>query len=806
MSIKFNKNIFWNILLLLLYPLLLKSYGVQLGNLYGIMIVFIIFIAIPAGFVFTKNSTLFLSQSIGILPFIFWYKTHNPFIIKTPLFILFLTIGLLQIIFEKRKISFNIIDIVFFSPILIFLISLFLHSFPNRLMEFTFFYCGLYTIYFLFRQVKQEKKKLIHFWIYIGTFIAMYGILQWLGGDPFNPMTRFQKAFSVRIIGTLGNPNFFSGYLIGILAFTLYYFTKKPGKILGVALLLQLIAIIATGTRGVLIALLITIIIFALIKKSKLLIATFTFLVILSFIIPSLRTRMLSIPQQFSKKTGSLGQRILMWKTAVNMIKRNPFGMGLAGFRLNYPEYQGQYLKDPHLLNLATHARHPHDEFFEMALVGGPILLFLYILLFIFLIRLLFIKKENIIFQGALFAILTMLIHNLASVVLNYSPPLSNFAILFGIIVIALKTDNKFHFSSKILYVLIVFNIFLFIFWTRVTLGSYHFANGIGWMNAYNNHKDIRYLEKSKSELLMSLRFDPSFVNTWYRLGNVYLLMDKALPQVSYEKEALKYLEKANMLKPHYFEIRYNMGLTYLMKRNYKRADLLFEKAMELEPYKLTVVKEWCESGYKLLKNSDKYKKRLDYLKKAIESNELSLQYNPNSSTIISDIRSVKNYYYRQTGFYFFQKKDLNKALTMFDSGFLYAKKINDKNEVKLFLNNCLAISRQLKNIGLIKKYILLLREEFPNSANIYYEEALFQLQYGSKDQGINMLNRLLDGKPEKRTEFAIYKRLILLKQFDVFKKLHTDKRVKDLTAHLAKNENRKILEKKYPDLKELLQ
>ena len=560
---KFNNNSIWTIAVLFIFILVLKSYNIEIGNLYWIFFTFVLFITIPAALIFKSTSTLFFSQAIGILPFVFWYKTHNPFIIKTPLFILFLSIALIQLVFEKKKIVLNLLDIIFLSSGSIFIISLFLNSFSNRLMEFTFFFCGLYSVYFLFKQ-SDEKIKLIHFWIYIGTFIAVYGIIQWLGLDPFMPMERFKTPFTARIIGTLGNPNFYSGYLIGILSFTLYYFFRKPTKILGIALFLQLIALFATGTRGVLIALFLSILIFIFTKKSKALIAIFIILIALLFLIPSMRQRMVSIPRQLTKKTGSLGQRMLMWHTAMKMIKKNPLGMGLAGFRLNYPEYQGQYLKNPHYLKLATHARHPHNEFFEMALNGGPILLLLYILLLLFIIWTLFLKEDDAIFQSAIFAILTMFIHNIASVVLNYSPPLSNFAILLGIIFIFIKSKNKFHFNSKFLYFILIFNVFLFLFWTRATIGSYHFANGVGAVNAYSSTKDIRYLKSARSELLKSVKYDPIFVNSWYRLGNVELLLAKVDKNGPHNEKALKYLEKANSLQPHYFEIRYNMGLAYI--------------------------------------------------------------------------------------------------------------------------------------------------------------------------------------------------------------------------------------------------
>lgn len=113
--------------------------------------------------------------------------------------------------------------------------------------------------------VSSLSSKLIHPLLWASALLALLVVLQWLRIDPFISLFGWQpQTFSnprMRAYGTLGNPNFVAAWLCAVLPFVFGSFTEQYKKfsrvpwVMPIFVLLQLLAILATGSRVLLIAL-----------------------------------------------------------------------------------------------------------------------------------------------------------------------------------------------------------------------------------------------------------------------------------------------------------------------------------------------------------------------------------------------------------------------------------------------------------------------------------------------------------------------------------------------------------------------
>lgn len=83
------------------------------------------------------------------------------------------------------------------------------------------------------------------------------------------------------------------------------------------------------------------------------------------------------------------GTRTRLWRVGLDMIRLNPLGMGLGGFKYRYPEYQGDYFErypDSRLVPTSLHPDRAHNEYLQVAIelgIPGMIIAFWLILAWI---------------------------------------------------------------------------------------------------------------------------------------------------------------------------------------------------------------------------------------------------------------------------------------------------------------------------------------------------------------------------------------------------------------------------------------
>ncbi|PIR89047.1 MAG: hypothetical protein COU07_03065 [Candidatus Harrisonbacteria bacterium CG10_big_fil_rev_8_21_14_0_10_40_38] len=109
-------------------------------------------------------------------------------------------------------------------------------------------------------QTKKDWKILLNLFLVSGVFLGVYGILQRIG------VIEALQGGQYRVDGRIGNPTYFAAYLFFMVILSLLFFIQSNKKlekyIYGFLLVFFLVIIYLTGTRGVVIALLTSAILF----------------------------------------------------------------------------------------------------------------------------------------------------------------------------------------------------------------------------------------------------------------------------------------------------------------------------------------------------------------------------------------------------------------------------------------------------------------------------------------------------------------------------------------------------------------
>jgi O-antigen ligase len=218
----------------------------------------------------------------------------------------------------------------------------------------------------------------------VGSVLTVYGLLQTFGHDPFKWVLLYNH-----VVGTLGNPDFFSG-IVGTAAIASVWLILREQDVRfrvagGVLLLLELFILKRCGSMqgiaafGMGIALLF-IAKFWQLKKGLGIGAT---TVLGLGVIPVIFGFLNKGPLANHLYRGSIQSRIDYWHAALNMFKAHPwFGVGLDRFGQNY----GQYAPQIQVVQ-GQGTDNAHNVFLQLLATGG----LLVILPYLFLIAVIFI-------------------------------------------------------------------------------------------------------------------------------------------------------------------------------------------------------------------------------------------------------------------------------------------------------------------------------------------------------------------------------------------------------------------------------
>lgn len=266
-------------------------------------------------------------------------------------------------------------------PLLLFMVAAVLGVFfssarNDSLRIFMLFFTSFALCIIIFGSMSNKEKlnKFIGFIFTAVVLTSLYALYQAIIGvevDLTLTDVVMNEGMPGRVYSTFSNPNNYAEFLILLIPFCAAYALNKKDKVhrftLCLLLVLPILALATTYSRSCWVSFAISVLVFIILYKPKLLILLFGFVLLsIPFLPDTITNRILTI--------GNMGDtsnayRIYIWEAAVKMIRDNfltGIGLGPAAFSKVYPSYA-------HVT--AVGAPHSHmlylEVFIETGLLGG---------------------------------------------------------------------------------------------------------------------------------------------------------------------------------------------------------------------------------------------------------------------------------------------------------------------------------------------------------------------------------------------------------------------------------------------------
>jgi O-antigen ligase len=475
----------------------------------------------------------------------------------------------------------------------------------------------------LARQQGVSYEKLVNLSLFTATLMALYGIWQGLGLDRTDWTTHFER----RAFSTLGNPDYLSGYLVGLfpLAFITALRTKslQPWLWLRLSMVFILTALFLTRVRGSFIALagamLFMLAAFLLpwgrdlFRGDKRFILTLFGILAVGAGAYFFRHGGFSA---FSPQEASVQQRWNTYQVAWEMVKSNPwFGIGLGQVGVQFPQYQSRpFISSDPTLHPYTYTEHIHNEFLQYWVEGGlpGLTLFLAVLIFFGTALIRFLKdpqspkadKEYLI--GITAGMAALLIQSLTNFPLRVEPS----CVLFGLFlaaplvlkpVPAAAPPFSRSMALKISLALALFIVSLL--GVRAVAASIAFRDTVGETSLGKGPLAAQF----GARLVELSPFNPK---AWKAYG-------KALELSGQKDQAFAAYQKSLELSPYDVENLTAMAGLRIAQQRYDEALDLSQRAEAITPNNLEAVGLSGDSLFELKRyeeSANKFEKRLTYL------------------------------------------------------------------------------------------------------------------------------------------------------------------------------------------------
>ena len=383
-----------------------------------------------------------------------------------------------KIINSKRLIiTRSPLDFPILSFMAICILSLFWsNSFLVSLKELPLFLAGPFLYFIITNQFKERRQinKIIFIVLLIGSLWGIYGLIQYQGIDFFFQTPKATRGY--KVMGILGNVNYFAEYLIIILPLAISLFFVTSSKVKRILLLIGILAmggsLMFTFTRssylGFGVSLIFMFLLFLIcrgktfIKENKrififiliaIIIVTFLFLTPNPLDKPG--TYIYKIKARTSipalKKAYTVGRRRAVWEFTLMMIKDHPIlGSGVGTFKYNTLDYQAKFFERGDNRSIYPHgfAKDVHNEYLqlgaELGIIGLGILLWMIMAYFYNGLKFLKKTKDNYkqgIVIGLMGAITAVLVDGIFGFPLHLPATLVLFWIFLGI-TMNITTEN----------------------------------------------------------------------------------------------------------------------------------------------------------------------------------------------------------------------------------------------------------------------------------------------------------------------------------------------------------------------------
>jgi len=612
----------------------------------GIFIFFILFSALAIDVKLTRYK-LFVMQLSVILLLVFW---------------------IVRMMLEGRLVlKSNFLNLpIFFYSLAIFLYYIFSRDKVVAKNEFERMLICVFIFFVVANNIRDRRtlNYILSAWLLGSIFVCLNGISSfWAVKNPANVLTSLfswlagifsqidkllhlpaREFFGIAYYGpnerpfaTFGNPNFFAGYIVISLPifFSMFLTEKRGWKLLfGLGILLLLLNLYFTATRGAWGGFIISSLIFAILYskqagwewRQKLWRAKLRFLIPLILILLLHFGLMLS--SQRYKKTIEAGavkvhqiltrrtERLLIWRDTLVMGLNNPLGVGIGAFHIYFPRYASQKLlkilpQDRFIVNYA------HNEFLEIWSEAGliGIGIFLWTIFAFFAQGGLLLKgnsgleSQKILTLGWLASGAGILIDSFVSVNMRFIITAVYFYFVLGLLVSQCKREIVLPIDWPGVLKLTIIGL---VFW----MGVFSIK---GIVKPFRAHKllteevsffDQKEVDPHKAIALLeeTVKTDPNNAMAYYRLGWVYA-KEKDWGQ------AIKNFEIACSLNPELTGARNNLGNIYFTLGNKEKAVENYKSAIAINP---DMIDAHFNLGYcyytmgKLKEASDEFRKVLE--------------------------------------------------------------------------------------------------------------------------------------------------------------------------------------------------
>jgi len=540
-----------------------------------------------------------------------------------------------QIILRKSKLD---LSMILFA--LVLLLSLFFSKSKIVSFQELILFLSYIIIFFLItNHVKNNKdfNAFIYLFFIIAFLVSTYTLVQYYGFDPYLSDLH-------RLSSTIGQKNWISNYIAIIFPIAFSYFlleiNKKIKYIYFLLLTILYVTLLICQSRGIWISIGLTLILatfiiikfklWELFKKNKqwLVCLLFVFLIITvtySTENPLNKSR-LTVAERavstFDKYDPSINNRLLIWRTTLEMIKDYPvIGSGIGTFRMNYLKHQAGILdENPHYIKYSNNAGEAHNEYLQMwaeiGIIGLGIFLIIIILIYSQFWK--FFKKvqnaqKKIIGCGLILGISCYLFHSLFTFPLHVPALASTFFVIVGLGMVYI---NKFNLSEikiktdidnfTIKFFLNIFFITLMIvtinclaikpyiaelyYFTGIrhnvnknytqSLPNFEYAAQLDPYNGRNLHalgttyNNLKMYDKADDILQKAKKYIVD-VNTYRNLGLVYT-------QTAQNKKAEEEFKQAIFLDPKFYKAYNDLASLYVYQKEYEKAIEQWERAINL--------------------------------------------------------------------------------------------------------------------------------------------------------------------------------------------------------------------------------
>lgn len=541
---------------------------------------------------------------IFLSPLVFCPFTFSTFelpkitLIRT-ITILLLAAGIIKVVLlGELTIRRTPLDIpIFCFAFSIFISALFSINTSYALFGYYGYFEGLLTflnyflIYFILVNVIKEEKqinKIISLIIGSATVVAIYGLLQASGIEIISDWKVITK---LRIISTLGNPMLLGGYLVGVIPLVvgrIFAFSRGIKLFYFVIFSVIFSTLLLTFTRGAYLAFVLSLgVIFvskASSKYKKEILTLFLVVLFIFFIFHQKKTIISEkeiilidrINPAGTMHSASVKIRGILWEDTLEIIRKNPGGVGPDNFPLAYDKHSSKRLPKISGLSLAS-AEKAHNEFLQITSVFGFFGLWCY--LWIWCCLLLFLRKNKSLWQAILFSFFAAyLIQSQFSY--NTSAISLNFWYLVGISISLgyLKDPSsvvKLSFRKKHLVVIFTLSLLIIFFFARLVI--FNFLSDMNFGKGIKLFSEKKW-EDAEKELKKAISLFPFEENYYNNLGITYTQMKKY-------NLAIKEFEKARDINPQNALVWNNIGLAYLNTGEIEKALSAFYKGKKIAPH-----------------------------------------------------------------------------------------------------------------------------------------------------------------------------------------------------------------------------